>query len=87
MAHTASAKKRIRQTEKKRRINSDYRSTMRTAIKKFLIAADAKDLEKSTELYKAAVTIISTISSKGVIHKNQATRKVYRLTLKLHSVK
>lgn len=87
MAHTASAKKRIRQTEKKRRINSDYRSTMRTAIKKFLIAADAKDLEKATELYKAAVTIISTISSKGVIHKNQAARKVSRLTLKLNSVK
>lgn len=87
MAHTASAKKRIRQNEKKRLINRDYKSTMRTAIKKFLVAADAKDMEKAQPAYEEAVQLIAKMGSKGVIHKNQASRKVSRLTLKLNSIK
>lgn len=87
MAHTMSAKKRIRQSEKKRRRNSDYKSAMRTVIKKFLTAADAKDFDKASELYKEAVTTITKVTSKGVIHKNQCSRKISRLTLKLNSIK
>ncbi len=87
MAHTLSAKKRIRQNEKRRERNKAYKSKMRTAIKKFLQAAEAKDVEKAIELHNEAVKIIAKLAQKGVIHKNQASRRISRITLKLNSVK
>ena len=87
MAHTTSAKKRIRQNEKRRERNKAYKSEMRTAIKKFVQAAEAKDVEKAVELHANAVKVIAKLGQKGIIHKNQASRRISRITLKLNSLK
>ena len=87
MAHTTSAKKRIRQNEKRRERNKAYKSQMRTVIKKFVQAAEAKDVEKATAAHAEAVKVIAKLAQKGVIHKNQASRRISRITLKLNSIK
>ena len=87
MAHTLSAKKRVRQNEKKRLINKSYVTMMRNATKKFLKSFDDKDLSSSEKLYKNAVKTIDKIESKGVIKKNQASRRVSRLTRKINRLR
>jgi len=87
VAHTLSALKRIRQSEKKRLRNKAYKSKMRTVVKKFYTAADANDLTTAEKAYSEAVKVICKVGQKGVIHKSQASRRVSRLTLKLNSVK
>jgi len=87
VAHTLSANKRIRQSEKKRLRNKAYKSKMRTIVKKFYAAADAGDADTASQAYTEAVKVIGKVGQKGVIHKNQASRRVSRLTLRLNSLK
>ena len=86
MAHTLSANKRIRQSEKKKLSNKAYKSRMRTVIKKFYAAAEANDVEVATAAYNDAVKVISRVGQKGVIHTNQTSRRVSRLTLRLNAL-
>ena len=53
---------------------------MRTQIKKVRTAADAGDKAAAQEALAAAIVKIDKACSKGVIHKNQASRRVSRLT-------
>ncbi len=85
MAHTLSARKRIRQTEKKRLMNKSNKSRMKTAIKKCAVAMDTNtNVEASL---KDAVSTIAKTARKGAIHKKQAARKISRLTLKANALK
>ena len=83
MAHTMSALKRIRQSEKRRMINKSNKSTMKTYIKKYVKALD-EGAENAEALLKEAVSVIYKTARKGAIHQKQAARKVSRLTLKLN---
>ena len=76
MAHSASAKKRIRQNEKARIRNKTY-------VKKFISALAQEDQTLAMESYKNAIKIIDRTATKGVIHKNAAARKKSRLYKKL----
>ncbi|TYB34316.1 30S ribosomal protein S20 [Flexistipes sinusarabici] len=87
MAHTLSAKKRLRQSEKRRLRNKSYKSRMKTFIKSFLSAVDSGDVELAEKRYHEAVKVIAKLGSKGIIHKNQASRKISRLTVKLNNLK
>lgn len=87
MAHTLSALKRIRQSEKKKLRNKSYKSKMRTMIKKFGNAVESGDAQTSEKAFKDAVSTIASIGSKGVIHKNQVARRMSRLALKLNASK
>lgn len=87
MAHTLSAKKRIRQSEKRRLRNKSYKSKMKTLTKKFIAAVNSGDLSVAEESFKTVSREILKISTKGVIHKNQAARRVSRLAKKLNSLK
>jgi small subunit ribosomal protein S20 len=87
MAHTLSANKRIRQNEKKRLRNKAYKSKMKTLTKKFLAAVNSGDASLAEESFRTVSKEISKISSKGVIHKNQASRRIQRLARKLNSLK
>lgn len=87
MAHTLSAKKRIRQNEKRRILNKSYKSMMKTYIKKFLSALDSGDVKLAETRLHEAVKVISKLGSKGIIHKNQASRRISRLTKKLNDLK
>jgi len=82
MANHPSALKRMRQSEKKRLRNMSYRSQVRSAVKKFLIAADGKTPE-ADQLFRLAESLLQRGVSKGIFHRNTASRKVSRLALKL----
>jgi len=86
MAHSASAKKRIRQNEKARLRNKSYKSRMKTSIKKFLSILNESDPSKAMEAYKNVSTIIDRTASKGIIHKNAAARRKSRLAKKLKNL-
>jgi len=80
MANIKSAKKRIKQSEKRRLINLDRRTSLKTSIKKLLKAIEAKETpEKIQQLFKEAQTKLSRAKGKGLIHRNTAARKTSRL--------
>jgi small subunit ribosomal protein S20 len=56
---------------------------MKTKIKRAIGAIDAKDAQ-TEGVFRDAVSSIDKASSKGVIHRNNAARKISRLARKLH---
>lgn len=80
-----SAIKRAGQAEKKRLRNAHIKSTMKTYIKKLTVAMEKKNKEELNDAFKKAVAFISKASSKGVIHKNNAARKISRLSKRVHT--
>jgi len=78
LANIKSAKKRINVTAKKTIRNKMIRSRTKTAIKKVYTAADLHSDEARAAL-SAAVSSIDRAASKGVLHKNTASRKKSRL--------
>ncbi len=79
MANIASAKKRARQSEVRRQHKAGQRSMFRTFMKKVDAAIESKDKEAATSAYQAAVPVIDSAVSKGLIHKNKAARHKSRL--------
>lgn len=82
MANHPSALKRIRQNEKKRLRNMSYKSKVKTALKKYLAAAEAQ-AQESSELLRSAVSLLDKGVSKGIFHANTVSRTVARLSRKL----
>lgn len=85
MAHTVSAKKRIRQNESHRRRNRWRLRAMRDAIKDLDEQLLHGSPEQITESYKKAAAVIDRIAQKGVIHKNQAARRKSRLNTRVRA--
>lgn len=79
MANTIQAKKRIRQSEKRREHNTSLRSMLRTQIKKVRVAIDAKKLDEAKTAFQIAVPVIDRMAQKNIIHKNTAARYKSRL--------
>ena len=80
MAHHKSALKRIKQNAKKADRNKHVRSTLRTFIKRVREAVAAKDNALAKESLTAAIPVIDSAASKGVIHRSNASRNISRLT-------
>jgi small subunit ribosomal protein S20 len=81
-----SAIKKATQAEGKRVRNAHVKSTMKTQIKKAITAIEASDKDNTGGLLKNAIASINKAASKNVIHKNNAARKVSRLSKKAHKV-
>lgn len=79
MAHHKSALKRIKQNIKRNERNKHVRSTLRTFIKRVREAVAAKDMALAKESLEAAIPVIDSAASKGVIHRSNASRNVSRL--------
>lgn len=79
MANTPSARKRARQSDKRRRHNATLRSMSRTAIKKVVNAVSSGDAGAAAAAYSAAVPAIDKMVTKGILHKNKANRHKSRL--------
>lgn len=79
MANIKSAKKRIEVTAIRTEKNKAIRSKVKTAIKKVDAAIAANDKEAAAAALKAATVEIDKAATKGVYHKNNASRKVSRL--------
>ena len=80
LANIKSAKKRARQAVKRNARNSSARSMLRTAIKKVVNAIAAKDKTAAEAAYKTAEPVMDRYASRGLIHKNKASRHKSRLT-------
>lgn len=80
MANIKSAKKRILVNQTKAARNKAIKSGVKTAVKKVLAAVEAGDKAVANEALLAATAVIDKATSKGVFHKNTASRKVSRLT-------
>jgi len=85
MAHSNSAKKRIRQNVTRRARNRWRIKTMRTAIKQFETALTSGSNEEATNAFREAAAIIDRTAQVGVIHDNQAARRKSRMNAKLKS--
>ena len=79
MANIKSAKKRILVNRTKADRNKAIRSRVKTAIKKVYAAIAAGDKAAAKTELAAATKVIEMAGSKGVYHKNTASRKVSRL--------
>ena len=87
MAHSLSAKKRVRQNEKRRARNRQRKLLIKDELKSFTTAITAGDVTgASTELNKV-VKRLDKVAAKHTIHKNTAARKRSRLTLKLNALR
>ena len=80
MANHKSALKRIKQNEKKYERNKHVRSTLRTFIKYVREAVAGKDPAAAQKALAAAIPVIDSAATKGVIHRSNASRNVSRLT-------
>ncbi len=79
MPHHKDAIKRLRQNEKRRAHNRHYRSRMRNMIKRVRTAVADNNVDLAQSELKTAMSIIHRTASKGIIHRNQAARKISRL--------
>jgi len=87
VANHISSEKRARTSERKRQANRQYLSSVRTAVKKFRVAIDgiqtgaSPDLEAAQQLFLNAQSALARAGAKGIIHTNNAARKIGRLAL------
>jgi small subunit ribosomal protein S20 len=84
VAHSLSAKKRVRQARGRTVKNRIYKSKIRTERRSAMEALTAKKPETTQEL-KKVVALIQRVASKGIIHKNKAANLVSKLTRRLAS--
>ena len=86
MANTTSAKNAVRKIAARSEVNHDRRSRVRTFVRKVEEALAAGDKAAATAALKQAEPEIMRAASKGVIHKNTASRKVSRLFARVRHV-
>ncbi len=86
MATHASARKRARQSEKRRLRNAALKSVLKTSTKRVFKAVEEKNLEEAQKTLARAIPIIQRVAGKKVIHKRTAARKISRLTKKVSAL-
>ncbi len=86
MANIKSAKKRIKVTNAKTLKNKMVKSALKTTIKNFEAAVANSSVEEAKAAFTKAVKALDMAASKGVIHKNMASRKKSRLAAKLNAL-
>lgn len=86
MANIKSAKKRVVQSEKRRKHNASLRSMMRTYIKKVHAAIAAGDKSVAEKTFTEMQAIIDRQAARGLIHKNKAARHKSSLTKQIKAL-
>ncbi len=83
MANHLSAKKRIRQSEKRRLHNKYYAKTTRNAIKVLREMSDKKEAEA---LLPKVSSMLDKLAKKNIIHKNKAANLKSKLTVHVNAL-
>jgi len=84
LAHSKSARKRIRQNARRRLRNRSAKSALRTAIKKFRAALDSGDVAAASQAFRVVQERVDKTASKGIVHKRTAARIKARLAERLN---
>lgn len=79
MATHQDAIKRMKQNEGRRSRNRHFRSRMRNQIKRVREAVASGNVADAQAQLREAVSVIHRVATKGVIHRNQAARRISRL--------
>jgi small subunit ribosomal protein S20 len=83
MANTSSAKKAARKIVRRAAVNKSRLSRVRTSVRKVEEALASGDKKAAAEALNAAQPELARAASKGVLHKNTASRKIARLTARV----
>ena len=87
MAHSLSAKKRIRQNEKRNARNRWRKERVKTAVRSFDDAIEEGNLDEAQTLLNKAASVIDKVASTPAMHKNTAARRRSRLAKRLNAAK
>jgi len=87
MPITSSAKKALRQSKKRAKLNRRYKNKIKDLTKKVRGLADSNKIKQAKELLPALYKALDKAAKKGVIKKNTASRKKSRLTKMINKVK
>ena len=86
MPNIKSAKKRVLVAQARNARNKANKSALKTALKKFEVAAAEGNRTEAEGAYKVAVKAVDKAVVKGILHKNNAAHKKSAMTLKLNSI-
>jgi len=86
MANTSSAKKRVRRDVRTTEVNRARRGRIRTFVKRVESAIEGKDKEAARAAFVTAEPEIMRGVTRGVLHRNTASRKVSRLAARIKSL-
>lgn len=86
MANSPSSKKRARQNDRRAAVNQARRSRMRTFIRKVEEAIATGDQTAAKEALRVAQPEIQRSVSRGIVHKNTASRKISRLASRVKAL-
>ena len=86
MAHSLSARKRIRQNAKNRARNRARKQDLKQTLRSFTETVAGGDAAKSREALLAAIKKVDKIAAKGTIHRNTAARKKSQLQRRFNAL-
>jgi len=86
MANTASARKRIRQTEKRTQRNRVRKARVRTFLRKVEQALAGGNQTAARDALQAAQPELHRAVTKGVMHRNTVARKLSRLSARVKAL-
>jgi small subunit ribosomal protein S20 len=86
MANTSSAKKAVRKIERRTAVNRVRRSRMRTFVRKVEEAIASGNAAVAASALQSAIPVVMRAAQHGIIHKNTASRKVSRLTVRVKAL-
>jgi small subunit ribosomal protein S20 len=86
MANTSSAKKATRKIARRTKVNRNRIGRLRSFVRKVEEALASGDKAAATEAFKAAQPELMRAASRGVIHRNTASRKISRLAARVKTV-
>jgi small subunit ribosomal protein S20 len=86
MANTKSARKATRQIARRTEINKAHRSALHGSVRKVEEAIASGDRKAAAAALQAAEPVIMRAAQRGVVHKNNASRKVSRLARRVRQL-
>lgn len=86
MANLPSVEKRHRQSLKRRARNVAQRTQVKTAVKRLRDAVAKKDATAAKDALRAAAKVLDSAASKGVLKKENASRRIARLSKAVHGL-
>ena len=86
MANSRQSKKRVRQTERRTAVNRARRSRIRTFVRKVEEAIASGNQDAARDALREAQPEIMRGTSKGVLHRNTASRKISRLDSRVRAM-
>lgn len=87
MAHSLSAKKRVRQNEKSRILNRSRKSMIKTQLKHFDAALEEGDMAKASEQFTLLTKRLDKVAATSTMHKKTAARIKSRMARRLNKAK